>query len=390
MTTIQQGIITLLRSAITGQALPLPSDFQIGEAMDLVRSHSMSTLVYTGAVNCGIDPEEPAMQRLFSLYCKALLQSEGQLRQLKRLYAAFDEAHIDYMPLKGSKMKALYPSPELRLMGDADILIRMEQYPQKIVPVMEGLGFAAGHESDHELVWEGSGLHLELHKRLIPSYNQDFYAYFGDGWKLAVPESGSRHTMTAEAEWIYLFTHFAKHFRDGGIGCRHVVDLWVYLRSHPELKEECVQQELKKLGLLDFYGTIRGLLRGWFEDGGLDARSELATDYVFASGSWGAVETRTLSQNLRGSRGNRDTGKSRLRYLRRAAFPDCMTLREKYTVLKKAPWMLPAVWVYRPFYKVLFERDSIHRHRNSLEHINRDSLSRQVQLLRYVGLNEDF
>ena len=37
-------------------------------------------------------------------------------------------------------MKALYPAPELRVMGDADVLIRLEQY-EKIVPLMEKMGF---------------------------------------------------------------------------------------------------------------------------------------------------------------------------------------------------------------------------------------------------------
>ncbi len=390
MTIIQQGVIALLRSAITGQKYPLPPAFQIAEAMDLVRSHSMSTLVYTGAVTCGIDPKDPAMQHLFSLYCKAMLQSERQLMQLRQLYAAFDEAQIDYMPLKGSVMKALYPKPELRLMGDADILIRMDQYEEHIRPVMERLGFVAAYESDHELVWDGKGLHLELHKHLIPSYNQDFYEYFGDGWNLAVPESGSRYAMTAEAEWIFLFTHFAKHFRNGGMGCRHVVDLWVYLRSHPQLKEDRVRAELKKLGLLEFYATIRCLLRAWFEDGVSDACSDFVTDYVFAGGSWGAMQNRIVAQNLQGAHGNNETGISRLRYLLRVAFPDAMVLREKYTVLKKAPWLLPLVWIYRPVYKVLFERDSVDVHRNNLEHITQENLNQQIQMLRYVGLSEDF
>lgn len=39
---------------------------------------------------------------------------------------AFDAGGIDYMPLKGSILKDLYPRHEMRMMGDADILIRME------------------------------------------------------------------------------------------------------------------------------------------------------------------------------------------------------------------------------------------------------------------------
>ena len=55
-----------------------------------------------------------------------------------------------------------------------DILIRPEQY-DRIVPILEQLNFREKNETDHELVWIHDDLYLELHKRLIPSYNKDFY-----------------------------------------------------------------------------------------------------------------------------------------------------------------------------------------------------------------------
>ena len=58
--------------------------------------------------------------------------------------------------------------------------------------------------------------------------------------------------MTPEDEFIYLFTHFAKHYRDGGIGCRYVVDLWVFLRNNPTMDPEKIKRELDKLQLREF------------------------------------------------------------------------------------------------------------------------------------------
>ena len=125
------------------------------------------------------------------------------------------------MLLKGTLLKEMYPKKELRAMGDADILIKTEQY-DKIKPIMQGLGFEERTESDHELIWRKPQLLLELHKKLIPSYNKDYYAYFGDGWQLGKPNSNFPHRfeMSDEDQMIYLFTHFAKHYRDAGIGIR--------------------------------------------------------------------------------------------------------------------------------------------------------------------------
>lgn len=391
MNTIQQGIITLLKCAVTGEQGTLPPEFRLEEALPQIRRHHMATLAYEGTLHCGISPQHPVMQKLFQSYCKAYLVSEGQMKAFERICAAFDENGIDYMPLKGTLMKSRYPKPELRMMGDADILIRLDQY-ERIVPIMEGLGFARGHESDHELVWKSDQLYVELHKRVIPSYNKDFHRYFGtdSGWQLAKVNEGTRYAMTAEDELIYLFTHFAKHYRDGGIGCRHVLDLWVFLRTFPEVNQAAVRAELETLRLLEFYENILRLLDVWFGRGEMDGKTEYMTEYVFASGSWGQMESRILSQTVRNSKNSMLRFSGRLVYIWETLFPGVDVLKEKYTILQKAPWALPLVWLVRPFYKVLFERKDLKRQERNLSALDRDSVKQRQQLLNYVGLDYHF
>ena len=212
MDITQKGIITLLKSAVTGEKYQLPEAFDLDAAFPEIKRHKIYPLAFQGAVTCGVSRSHPVMQQLFQRYCRDLLTSEGQMREIQRLCRMFDKNDIDYMPLKGCNMKKRYPKPELRLMGDADILIREEQYPQ-IVPIMESLGFVFQCESDHELIWKSSGLYLELHKRLVPSYHKDLSPYFEGCWDRSVISEGRCHVMTPEDEWLYLFTHFATHFR---------------------------------------------------------------------------------------------------------------------------------------------------------------------------------
>ena len=73
MDTTQRGIITLIKSAVTEQSLPLPEGFDLAAAYSIVKRHHISTLIYDGAVRCGISRTEPIMQKLFGEYCKALL-----------------------------------------------------------------------------------------------------------------------------------------------------------------------------------------------------------------------------------------------------------------------------------------------------------------------------
>ena len=383
------GILTLLKSAIIQQKIALPEGFQLQDADDHINRHHIASLIYEGALLCNIPQNDIRLLQLFQKYCKALQVSERQLRELERIYDAFEENGIDYMPLKGCKMKALYPKPELRNMGDADILIRTEQY-DKIRSVMQSLQFTEGEETVHELVWKSNALYLELHKHLIPSYNQDFYGYFGEGWARAKLLRGTQHTMTPEDEFIFLFTHFAKHYRDGGIGCRHVVDLWVFLRSHPELDLDYIQTELKKLQLLDFYRNIRRLISTWFEDQESDSRTDFLTEFIFASGSFGQIENRVLSRAVRDANHSVLGFSGKLLYLWQTAFPGIKILREKYTILKKHPYMLPLVWLIRPFYKVLFEWRSLRQQQRNLAAFDEDGMENHQKMLHYVGLDYNF
>ena len=387
MEMIQKDIVTLLRSAVTGEALPLSDEFDLEKVTPYIRKHHILPLVYEGARLCGVT--SPAMTRLFAGYCRAVQVSEGQMAELEKLFRAFEEAGIDYMPLKGSRMKCLYPKPELRMMGDADVLIRLEQY-DRIVPIMESFGYEMKGETDHELIWQNQNLFLELHKRVMTSYNKDFYRVFGNGWQLAKEKTGHYFQMAAEDEWVYLFTHFAKHFRGGGIGFRHVLDLWIYLRANNNMDEAYIEKQLEALGLMEFYRNILRLVKVWFEDGTSDEVVELIGQFVMDSGSFGNDQNRKRGIALRQSKGSVFGAHAKWAYIWNRLFPPLWLLKNKYTVLQKAPWLLPVIWLIRPFYKLLFERRSLNTGQHDLEMLDEESMLQHYGLLKKMGIDYHF
>lgn len=386
MNAMQQGVITLLKSAVTGEKLDLPEGFDLEAAYPELKKHNMDALLYEGAVRCGISKQLPVMQQLFRKSCLQLMTVESQQRKIRELFEAFEANGIEYLPLKGCRMRGLYPKPALRYMGDADILIRQEQY-DRIAPVMDLLGFVDKGESDHEIKWKNPELYVELHKHLIPSYNEDFYRYYGSGWQLAAHREGCCWTMKPEDEWIFLVTHFAKHFRDGGIGCRYVLDLWMFRRHHQEMDEAYIGRELEKLKLWEFHDNVRRLIRIWFENLSADSKADAMTEYIFASGSWGVAVSKAVSVAVRDSRRSEQAKEEKLKYLLRIAFPSVDMLKDKYTILKTCPWLLPVVWVIRPFYKLLWERKSLLRHRENLRSLTEEKLDERRALLRMLGID---
>lgn len=386
MNVMQQGIVTLLRSAITGEVLALPEGFDIEKAYPVIKAHQIASMIYDAAVRCGVSPQHPVIQNLFQHYCKSIQVSSRQMRSLKQLCAAFDAGGIDYMLLKGSILKGLYPKPEMRMMGDADVLIRMEQYGE-IIPIVEKLGFQPKSETEHEMTWTSGSLELELHKCLFPPSADDFYAYFGNGWSLAKRKNGMQNVMTTEDSFIYIFTHFVKHYRGAGIGCRHVMDLWVYLRENPNMDEAYIKVVLDKMHLRTFYENMRRTIAAWFEHGAEDDKVKLITEVVFASGSWGTAQKGTLASGVRDMKRTQQRFKGRTAYILRRIFPGVEFLKATYPVLKKAPYLLPAVWLHFLVSKSLFTKGSWRKHMNNLSVLTRENVETHSQMLEFVGLD---
>ena len=389
MDTKTRGIITLIKSAVTGEKLTLPEGFSLEDAMEQIRRHSVQALCYQGAFLCGIPRSEAAMGALFQGYCMALMQSEGQMAALKTLFHTFEAYGIDYLPLKGTILKPLYPKPELRAMGDSDILIRMEQY-DRLVPIMQELGYCFVKETDHELHWKSGALHVELHKRLIPSYNLDYDAYYGDGWQLAKNRQGHFCSMSDEDAFTYIFSHYAKHYRDGGIGCRHVTDLWVWRRTHPDMDEGYIRGEMEKLQLDVFYGNTLRLMEVWFADAEPDEVSSFMTEYIFLSGNFGLKENHALSGGVKAMTNATSRKREWFNQLWYALFPGREIMQKQYPVLNRHPWLMPLLWPVRLVRKLLFERSAVKTRGKLLQVLATGDLDAHREGLHYVGLDFHF
>lgn len=386
MDSKQRGVIDIVYSALTGEKISLPEDFDFSKGVKTARRHKIEVMFYYGALNCGFGQDEPLMQDLFMLVCVNIAANAQQIYSIKEIFSAFDEQEIDYLPLKGVLLKNIYPKPEMRSMGDADILIKTEQY-DNIRPIMLKLGYKEVIESDHELIWNKNNINIELHKRLIPSYNKDYYSYFGDGWSLAKLKNGTSYSMTDEDQLIYLFTHFAKHYRDAGIGIKHMTDLWVYRKSKPLLDEKYIKKELTALQLYGFYVNIINTLSVWFDGREGDEKTDFITDVIFNSGVYGTRDKHAISDAVKISK---STNKVKTRKFFKLIFPAYQGMCIKYPFLKKAPFLLPIMWIYRILMTILFKGDRIKAQAQAIDQMSAENINNYQQNLNYVGIDFNF
>lgn len=384
MNTLQIGVITLIHSALTQRPYPLPEEFHIEDAASVIHNHQIASLCYEGAALCGIPTDTPFMKELFKTYCSVVIKITRQDRAVAKLFKAFEAAGIDYIPLKGCRMRALYPKPEFRLMGDADILIRLEQY-ESIVPIVKAQGYKRFNESDHDHAWESPDLFLELHHRLLSPSETAYTAIYDDGWSLAKHRRGSCWEMSLEDEWLYMICHFAKHY-ESGIGIRHVADLWMFLRTYNNLDNAYINKRLSELKFEKFYSNVLALIRLWFEDGKSTEITEFMTDYVFASGCWGTMDAKLESKLFRDTVDNVPRHVQFMKRLFHFFFPPRERLAWFFPVLRKHAWLYPFLALIRPFVRLIEDRHAPKLWLRIAGSYSSDTVDERIKQLEYVGL----
>lgn len=382
LTSLQKGIILLIKSALCNDENSLPDDFNFEDAYLISKSHQILPLVYYGGFRCGF-PSREIENKFYIETLKNISLSENQIYYTNLICDEFKKYNIDFITLKGTQLKKLYKKSEMRVMSDADILIKVEQY-KEIKQCLRNLEFEFLLESDHEFVWKKGIYILELHKSLIPSYDNDYYSYFADGWSLAKLGEDDQLSFSVEDNFIYNFTHLAKHYRDGGIGLKHFVDVFVYLNYYQNIDKDYIDNELKKLKLFNFYQNVLKTLECWFNERPFDEVAEIITVTAFNSGAYGTINSRMVSS---ATKRNYDKNYSKIRELIFSIFQPLQSMRWRYPILKKAPFLLPVMWLVRLLETLLFKRQNLKQKQLGFKNITNEKIEKFKKQLMLVGLD---
>lgn len=382
MKSAEKAVILLIKSALSGEKQVMPMDLDWENVLKISKRHQIVPLVYYGIVNSGL--EFDLKSEFFALTVQATMVEQNQLFELENLKSVFSKNGICYLILKGPVVKSKYPSSEMRTMSDIDILIKPSQY-EKIKSAMEQSGYTFELESDHEFVWRKKPfVNIELHKHLIPSYNKDFYAYFGDGWQLAKAEDNSyEHILTEEDSFLYIFTHFAKHYRDGGIGLRHLTDLYVLL-NNKKLNLDYLESALKKLQIYEFFNNILNTLKMCFDCGEETELTNKIITWVIEGGSYGLKKKYDLANAAKSVAGSNKSAKTATVF--KTLFPAANAIKNRYPILEKAPFLLPIIWVVRAVSALFFRRDNIKENSQKLKNVTDEAVKKYNEELAEVGL----
>ena len=340
-------IFDVIGAQLKNETLPkVPQNLDWDKVYKIAKAHNILNIIAYGIKKGDYNPDEELFKKFLQSLYTSLIVDENQKRDFSVLFDAFSKNDIKFLPLKGIVLKPIYPSPDMRNMSDGDILIDIADR-DKIEKLMESLGYTFIKESNHELIYQKPPFtNVELHKILVPSYNEDLYAYYGDGWDRAKKrETSQRYEMSTEDTFIYIITHFAKHYRDGGAGIKYIIDIWLYKNSY-DIDMDYVLTEMKKMNLEKFTLCLLKLTRVWFEGEATDDLTLSMTQYIIGSGQYGSMKNATLVGTMRENqeKSGKEVAKRGLLYL---LFPNFSHMKRNYPVLRKAPYLIPFLWIWR-------------------------------------------
>lgn len=381
MQKLYRDFFSIIKAALTDEPVELSNDIDYEQIFTLSKKCKVVPLVCHGLYTAlGNFPE----LEIFKKYTFFMIGRDQNLMScLKKIENIFADNGIDYMLLKGASVKRLYPTSECRLMGDADILIKDAQY-SKIKELMLQLGLVEKIESDHELIWAGQGgIVIELHKRLIPSYNDDYYAYYRNPWSKATFNSNHSFSMTKEDEYIYLFTHLTKHYRDGSAMFRPLIDIWLFKNKHSLLNLEYINKEIEKLELTTFHNNIWDTLDVWFNGKEETELTEFITEEIFSDDRKARIDAANAA---RVSARSDSVASAKAKTIKNLIFLPMPIMKTKFPILEKLPFLLPIMWVVRWIDAIFHKKKSIAHETNRLSKMDNETVDAYNDDLNKVGL----
>lgn len=338
-------------------------------------AHQVHTLIYPTMKE--LSPEYKPTQMLRNSWHKeTILEGTLQLQHIDQISIVLNQFKTDDIPviaLKGLVLRNYYPSPELRTMGDADILVKKEDLARS-KNLLKSLGYSVGEKLDrhisfhHKILksYPSIELHWLLNKDEITNQNMSFT---NSVWENAIEtkiNSFTVLTLSPEDQIVHLLLHSVQHIMSTGFGLRQLCDLVLFIEGNEtSIEWEHIIAKANQYGIHKFAVAILSACNKLFDmeipaafyNPCEEPYIDLLIDDIINAGVYGRrYESRVTSTRINKyieandleSQEFKTRGLNIIRFL----FPTPKKLGIQYTYAKKLPILLPIAWVHRGFHNI--------------------------------------
>ena len=373
-------LLSMVRSQMNGTPFVLPEDVDMDQLVRFATAHSLEPFVYAALEDKAL-PEELA-DRLFGAYHNAIFRDTQFDFVRQQVSQVLSKEGIEHVFMRGICLKEDYPMPSLRTMSDVDVLVRAEDLP-KIRHAMASTNAAACYgDGNHRNFIFPQNIEVEFHPMLLHC-SAPVGTAINPGWQY-VPKGqpGFCHVMTEEGFYLNVMSHFASHFFTNGAGIRFVLDIWVCRnRRKVAIDRAFVEQELQRLGLLDFAQKVEKLGQVWFSGEPMQPELEEIEAYICSSSLHGLKDRGHLNALCFAPGGNSFSA------LWGKAFYPKGDLENRFDWLQGRPWLKPVAWMVRAWIALTRRLPAIRQWHAGTKQYSKAQIQQQQEKLARFGVN---
>lgn len=134
---------------------------------------------------------------------------------------------VPYVILKGTSASQYYPQPELRAMGDIDIITRREDFETAYQELLNN-GYKMIMEENREIALVKNGICVELHRYYASLNNVHAAQYLDD---LIIENINPSHVLPDVVNGLVLLEHINQHL-EHGLGLRQIIDWMMFVDKY--------------------------------------------------------------------------------------------------------------------------------------------------------------
>lgn len=355
-------LIAILRAYLNNEKIALDDSINYLELFELARKHNLSAVVFCvikQAENRNIVPQSVYSIMEDSFY-DAVFRYTAQTEGIRQLSDTLSNAGIKHILFKGAEIKELYPVPEVRAMGDIDVLIAQNDR-DTVKDVLTQNGYDAVNTNGPVYDYQKDDIEIEMHTKIISGKvgNSDAEGGFIDAIDHGVYD-GYCGKLEPSYHFAYLLAHIAHHFWFYGAGAKLILDLAVMQKAY-KIDFDKVLEKMESIGLADFSKIIITICQKWFGVGknyGIDTQD--TEEFLLNFGAFGNLN-RNKSAVIQ--RKELEEGKSNSPFMTRLRllFPSYEKMKNipYISFIEGKPWLTPFAWIYRIFYNFKHKRDFV-------------------------------
>lgn len=344
-------IIKCVRAVILHTDVPeKPDDISWKEVFLLSKEHGIAQLVFDAmhAVNtvppsnakADTDIDAEALQAWKHHLDANLLQDMQQRAELASLSKELKKRSIPHVLLKGSILKQFYPKTYYRTMCDIDMYV-----PPEALTAAGELLLSRGSRAimcggaHHDEYEKPPYLSVELHWAASVDWYTEINAYFANAFASAAK---TNNQLPLTDCYLYHLSHALKHYQEGGIGIRTVLDhYFIRQKLSKELDLKALTPQITALGLAELDALLTEFSERWFCG---DLSDMFDTEHpdelklILSSGTYGVFEN-MLNVQMK--------SKSKLQLLKERILVPNSILYCHYPYLKEKPYLRPYCLCHR-------------------------------------------